>query len=65
MNARALPAKIEEHAQIMLTLTPAHVGLALLASTVKPTSSIALKGEDRVVEISHVVLHYPAAQTYI
>lgn len=45
MNARVPPAKMEAHAQTMLTPTPAPVGLALLASTVKPASLIALKGE--------------------
>lgn len=34
---------MEAHAQTMLTHTPAPVGLALLASTAKPTSLIALK----------------------
>lgn len=43
MNARVPPAKMEEHAQTMLTPTPAPVGLASLASTVKPTSMTALK----------------------
>lgn len=45
MNARALHVKMEAHAATMLTLTPAPADLALLASTVKPTSLTALKGD--------------------
>lgn len=43
MNAKVLPAKMEEHAPTMLTPTHVPVGPALLAFTVKPTSLIALK----------------------
>lgn len=43
MNARVHPAKMEEHAQIMLTPTRAPVGQGLLAFTVKPTSLTVLK----------------------
>lgn len=45
MSARVPPAKMEARAQTMLIPTPAPVGLALLASIVKPTYLIALKGE--------------------
>lgn len=67
MNARVPPAKMEAHAQTMLTPTPAPVSLALLASTVKPTSLIALKGEGLIYcDISlyfyfiiyHIVIEY-------
>lgn len=45
MNARAPPVKMEAHALTMLTLTPVPADLGLLASTVKPTSLTALKGD--------------------
>ena len=45
MNARVRRAKMEAHAQTMLTPTPAPASRALLATTAKPTSLIALKGE--------------------
>lgn len=45
MNAKVHPAKMEAHAQTMLTPTPAPACLALLASIVKPTYLIALKGK--------------------
>lgn len=64
MNARVHPAKMEAHAQTMLTPTHAPVGLALLASTVKPTSLTVLKGECVCLSlsfaISHGVLNKPA-----
>lgn len=43
MNARVRRAKMEAHAQTMLTPTPAPASRALLATTAKPTSLIALK----------------------
>lgn len=44
-NARVPPAKMEELAQTMSIPTPAPVGPALLAFTVKPTFLTVLKGE--------------------
>lgn len=56
---------MEAHAQTMLTHTPAPVDLALLASTAKPTSLIALKAlastEGRA-QIKSMVMPVPAAQ---
>lgn len=64
MNARVPPAKMEAHAQTMLTPTPAPVGLALPVSTAKPTYLIVQKGVCvcvcvyvSVMEISHVLLN--------
>lgn len=65
MNARVPPAKMEAHAQTMLIPTPAPVGLALLASTAKPTSLIALKAlasmEGRA-QIKSMAIPVPAAR---
>lgn len=65
MNARVPPAKMEAHAQTMLTPTPAPVGLALLASTVRPTSLIAQKAlasmEGRA-QIKSMAIPVPAVQ---
>lgn len=56
---------MEAHAQITLTPTPAPVGLALLAFTVKPTSLIALKAlasmEGRA-QIKSMIIPAPAVQ---
>lgn len=65
MNAKVPPAKMEPHAQTMLTPTPAPVGLVLLASTAKPTSLIALKAhalmEERA-QIKSTAIPVPAVQ---
>lgn len=56
---------MEAHAQTMLTPTPAPVGLALLASTAKPTSLIALKALASMVgraQIKSTAIPVPAAQ---
>lgn len=65
MNARVRPAKMEAHVQTMSTPTPAPAGLALPASTAKPTSLIALKAlasmEGRA-QIKSTAIPVPAAQ---
>lgn len=65
MNARVPPAKMEAHAQTMLTPTPALVGLVFLASIVKPTSLIALKAHalmEEHAQIKSMAIPVPAAQ---
>lgn len=65
MNARAPPAKMEAHAQTMLTHTPALVGLVFLASTAKPTSPIVLKAHvlmEEHAQIKSTATPVPAAQ---
>lgn len=56
---------MEARAQTMLTLTPAPVGLALPASTAKPTSLIALKALASMAghaQIKSTAIPVPAAQ---
>lgn len=45
MNVKVSPVKMEAPVQTMSTLTHVAAHLALLASTVKPTFRIALKGK--------------------
>lgn len=65
MNAKVHPAKMEAHAQTMLTPTPAPACLALLASIVKPTYLIALKvlaSMEEHAQTKSMAIPAPAAQ---
>lgn len=65
MNAKAPHAKMEERVQTMLTLTPVPVGLALLASTVKPTYLTALRvpvSMEGHAQTKSMAIPVPAAQ---